>query len=200
MKQYALFFLYLVYSICHAILALPSQGESFSWQNLTVVQSPCVAIEPCARSAKKTDWKQYMEESSLDKWEEATHPIVFFVIGFTEIEIRGFQVLQVSSPRLGWSQGVSLCRRSVGLVGLSDWKKFEFRGDVGLVLFSIGNRKIRFGLGISKNEEVLSCDFFPSFSSRHGFLLISWLHGFQVLQVSSPDPPAQLGWSQGVSL
>ena len=31
----------------------------------------------------------------------------------------------------------------------------EFRGDVGLVLFSVGFRKIRFGLGISKNEEVL---------------------------------------------
>ena len=39
-----------------------------------------------------------MEEISLDKWEEATHPIVSFVIGFTEIEIHGFQVLQVSSP------------------------------------------------------------------------------------------------------
>ena len=31
---------------------------------------------------------------------------------------------------------------------------------------------------------------------------ISWLHGFQVLQVSSPDPPAQLGLggANGVSL
>ena len=91
-----------------------------------------------------------MEEISPDKWEEATHPIVFFVIGFTEIEIRGFQVLQVSSPRLGWSQGVSLCRRSVGL---SDWKKGQ-RSEVMLVWFFFPLDFGRSGLGISKNEEV----------------------------------------------
>ena len=54
------------------------------------------------------------------------------------------------SAGLGGAKGVSLCPR---LVGLSDWKKFECRGDVGLVLFSIGFRKIRFGLGTSKNED-----------------------------------------------
>ena len=61
-------------------------------------------------------------------------------------------VIARSSPaRPGWSQGVSLCRRSVGL---SDWKKapssevsclmsFLFLS----VLIFIGFRKIRFGLG-----------------------------------------------------
>ena len=44
---------------------------------------------------------------------------------------------------------------------------------------------------------------FPSFSLLvMASLSISWLHGFQVLQVSSPDPPAQLGLggAKGVSL
>ena len=100
----------------------------------------------------------------MDKWEEATHPrsskslIVFFVIGFTEIEVCGFQVLQVSSPdhhQLGkaWVEPRGFVVSEVSwIVRLEE--SSELRGDVGLVLFSIGFRKIRFGLGISENEEV----------------------------------------------
>ena len=95
-----------------------------------------------------------MEEISPDKWEEATHPIVFFVIGFTEIEIRGFQGLQVPSPdhhQLGraWVEPRGFVVSEVSWI--VRWEETsELRGDVGLVLFSIGFRKIQFGLGISK--------------------------------------------------
>ena len=54
--------------------APPSQGESFSWQNVTVVQIPCVAIEPCARSLKATLNSIWRKVACSDQWEEATHP------------------------------------------------------------------------------------------------------------------------------
>ena len=90
----------------------------------------------------------------------SSKPIVFFVIGFTEIEIRGFQVLQVSSPhhhQLGraWVEPRGFVVSEVSwIVRLEESSKL--RGDAGLVLFSVGFRKIRFGLEtFSENEEVL---------------------------------------------
>ena len=48
---------------------------------------------------------------------------------------------------------------------------------------------------------VVKCRCFHRFLLVMGSFSISWLHGFQVLQVSSPDPPAQLGLggAKGVS-
>ena len=48
----------------------------------------------------------------------------------------------------------------------------------------------------------VKCQCFHRFLFVMASFSISWLHGFQVLQVSSPDPPAQLGLggAKGVSL
>ena len=87
--------------------------------------------------------------------------IVFLTsLASLEIEIRGFHVLLVSSPhhhQLGraWVEPRGFVVSEVSwIVRLEE--RSEVRGDVGLVLFSIGFRKIQFGLGISENEEVLS--------------------------------------------
>ena len=121
----------------------------------TAVQIPCVAIERCARSGKdrfetvygvsnRLQWsmigkKQFIQEALKNPVKcqcfhrFLRHGILFDLLAPWLPSSSGVIARSASSARLGWSQGVSLCRSVSWIVRLEE--SSELRGELFDVVF-----------------------------------------------------------------